>query len=444
MTRWQAWAFAPALCAIVACGGNPDGDGAGASGGGGDAMGGYGGAGYGAGGANAGSGGAGSGGAGGGGAGGGGGACVTPGQMVRCGGCGRRTCQSNGVWGSCEDDNTCDTAAMVMVMPSDARLLYGGRWDVGGPRCNWSGSSIRFHATASEVQLAVADGSGEPGNPSSWRTNELTCYVDGVRTSRTMLTPNASETVVVLADLAAGPHVIECRKTSEAMRGVIQLNGLTLIDGALHQPIGWAHRVLFIGDSITAGAGNLHAPPCPSDAQNWEDTGRSYAGLVANLFDANTTIAAQSGVAAQELRFREEAAALVFGTHNAHGDVGLYDLPSLNASDAPELVVINLGTNDGGDSPGYRDAMRDLIQRLRSRFAAVPIMLLQGPLNVGFGDAIEQLKTEYSGIVRVDFPFNNTAVGCTSHPNLVLHQQLADTLATAVTAHYGWPSVQQW
>ncbi|MCB9554746.1 MAG: hypothetical protein H6707_01500 [Deltaproteobacteria bacterium] len=363
--------------------------------------------------------------------------CIV-GQQARCGGCGVRTCSSAGAWGNCQHDSACQTQAALSVAAPDSKILLGGRWDqsTGKPRCNWAGCSFRIHASAKEVFASIADGNGQTGNPATWgtRDNELTCYVDGKRVARVVLERNVKKEYQLVTGLSAGPHLIECRKSSEAMRGMIQLDALRLNNAALHAPIGWSYKMLFIGDSISAGAGNLGYPTCNGDAQEQEDTARAYTGLTALAFDAETTIAAVSGIKAQDPPFRQDAVGDAFGVRN------LYSLPVTPAKDSVQIALINLGTNDGGDSPGYRAALGELISGLRGRYGNIPVVLVQGPMNTSFDAAFKDLMQAHSGLTRVDFPFDNSPsrVGCTSHPNLPHHADLAKQLVGHLQSDLKW------
>src|SRR5262249_20738501 len=119
----------------------------------------------------------------------------------------------------------------------------------------------------------------------------------------------------------------------------------------------------------------------------------------------------------------------------------------------PDLVVINLGTNDfaqGDPGMPYEQAYEKLIQQVRSHYpnafivCATGSMLSGDPLTKQKAYVNEAVHTmNQNGDARVSYADlglqdANDGLGCDWHPSLVTQQKMATRLTAAIKAVTGW------
>ena len=122
---------------------------------------------------------------------------------------------------------------------------------------------------------------------------------------------------------------------------------------------------------------------------------------------------------------------------------------------APQVVVINLGTNDisnGKGDPGtpFRDAYTGLLQNVRSKNPSAYIICTNGPLLSGTElstiqghiRAVVQARNA-AGDARVSYfegiqPQTSDKAACQYHPNAAEQEIVGNLLATEIRAKLGW------
>jgi lysophospholipase L1-like esterase len=279
--------------------------------------------------------------------------------------------------------------------------------------------------------------------------------IDGQKGERFQATKGRS-TYVVASGLAAGSHTIELYRESETYYGASQFFGIT--GGALQAPPPSRGRLIeFVGDSISAGYGNLGSEshgggqpmaPCGFTLET-ESAYLSYASVAARALGADASIVAESGWGV----YRDRAG----GTDSIMPKVydrilGNDPTPVWDFRTTPQAVVINLGTNDFAlDDPGqpYATALAAFIDTIRGRYPGAWIFCAVGTMytNIEHEQALAYTQSavnsrggEAAKVGVVDFrPQDETkGTGCDWHPNVAEHQRMADVLVPVLKAKLGW------
>ncbi len=309
------------------------------------------------------------------------------------------------------------------------------------PRCSFPGCTIvaRFTGTAISARLR------ESG------TSQWTVRIDAAAPT-VIKTSSATETYALASGLAAGEHRVELMKRTESYVGISSFLGFTITGGALVQsPAPWTRRIELIGDSITCGYGALGAvPTCPFSADT-EDETQAYGAVTARRLDAAHTAVCYSGkgVYRNYGGNTSDPMPVIYG--RMHGDL---PTPAWDfAREIPDVVVINLGTNDfsGGD-PGrpYVDAMKALVATVRGHYPQAHIVLAVGSM-LGTTEAA-RVKTYLQEVVTaratggdskvsfVEFAEQQMAdtIGCDYHPSVRTHAKMADVLTAHIKSLTGW------
>jgi lysophospholipase L1-like esterase len=346
------------------------------------------------------------------------------------------------------------SCAWVRVSPDDPRIRYTGRVDRSGRFSN-TGVSVAVRVDSPEVRFQLRDvpfqspdGRREP--------DQYELLLDGAPAGTLAAKdPEWSATVA----LGPGPHTVALYKRTEPEVGQGQLLAVEVPWGGqvLSPPEPPRRRIEFIGDSLTAGFGDLGAGPKCLFMSQREDGYRAYAALVGRALDAEVHIVAWSG----------------------HGIIRNYDLSTTDTIPemferalpedpatrwdfskwTPDAVVIIGGTNDFAqpslDIKTFEDAYFALVTRVRQRYpgafilAAYPHISDEWPVGARHGtlsreamDRVMQRLTQ-AGVTRVklfhiDKPAPQDGQGCLWHPSIPGQQTIANGVRAVVSEALGW------
>lgn len=278
----------------------------------------------------------------------------------------------------------------------------------------------RFHGTAVSVSVDTKD-------------DRLQLLVDGAEKALLIQPGPASLT---LAGLAPGDHVVRLEKVTESQEGGSRFIGFYPAEGSTPlPPPAHARQIEFIGDSYTVGYGNTsRTRTCTT--QEVHDTTDSQQGIgptVARAENADYRIHAYSGFG-------------VARNYNgaAPGDSMLLRYPRLKPDDAthletdtgawkPQIIVINLGTNDfstpvhAGEAWKDGDALRAdyrakyiaFAQSLMAKQPQAHLILMGSDL---FYDQVQQIAATLNQTARnpvITLHFGGLDMdGCHFHPSV--------------------------
>lgn len=321
--------------------------------------------------------------------------------------------------------------------------LYYGRFDRSdkkGVRFAWSASTITFRFRGTGLNARFKDTG----------FNWFDLIVDG-KTMPPFGSGAAKDVFNLAHGLPEGVHTVTIVKRSEARVGTVQLLGVDVEDGILLPPPSPSpRRIEFLGDSITAGYGN-EGPnaSCPFTPRE-ENANQTYAAMTARDLSADHTNISWSGKTVREMTTLWERTL-------PEDPKSVWNHSQL----IPDVVVINLGTNDFYfRDPGQRVLtanMLNLLSKVRAKYPNVWIFWVLGPMLTDaypageqhltlardhMKNALDTLKDAGGGdrVVFVEVPTEDptTGLGCRSHPNISTHRQVADRLVPVIKEHTGW------
>lgn len=323
---------------------------------------------------------------------------------------------------------------------SHARYVGRMDWsDPSGPVLSWAGSSIaaRFQGASISLNMAITE------RNETW----IDIVLDGVPLPKLHIDGTGS---FVLADgLDNRIHTLEIYKRTEAMFGTIQFLGFKLPEGGqfLSPPKHLQRRMEIIGDSISCGSGNEGKNGDPNIAEH-ENNSLAYGTLAARALNAELYTIAISGI----------GLVVNYGDERTHTMPNQYErvnpLDPDNKWDftawVPDVVVINLGTNDSNysvDEREFVEAYRSFVGRIRSRYNDTEIIMSLGPFQQSpmkdyIAKAVEIIratgdqKVHYHLFDRVDI--ERDGLGETGHPNLITHAKMAEQLTCEIKRIVGW------
>jgi len=322
--------------------------------------------------------------------------------------------------------------------PTEPAIHWIGRRDDSDPmrvRMGWSGVGfvVRFDGTGASVTLDDAAG---------W----WTVVIDG-EVQPPLTTGPGEQSHPLAAGLPAGEHVIEMYRRTEGSFGASTFVDVAL-EGELLPPPAVGRRIEVIGDSITCGYGNEGPDEFCNFSADTENHYLSYGAVAARMVGAEVVTVAWSGK----------------GMVNNYGDdtfepmPQIYDRRIASEPDAwdfswqPDVVVINLGTNDfstDGD-PGEGEfvaAYVAFLEHLRSVYPdafLLPIApMLGGDEATMVNGYIQSAIDMRAGAGDTNMAFADVNVdpigwGCDYHPSVATHAAMAELLADELALHLGW------
>ncbi len=268
--------------------------------------------------------------------------------------------------------------------------------------------------------------------------------IDGKQRQR-LAVVNGSEKLII-EGLSDKRHRVEVLKVTEGdaklLFDTVQLfgNGASLRNPPFNSP----RRIEFIGDSITCGYGVLGANTDP-DYQTFQQDGTcTYAALTAEKLGADARYISNSGkgiVCNCNGDFEDVKAGQYYEYLTRTGGV-------CNDGWTPEVVVINIGTNDGylpAPEEQFVAAIHDLISKFRTRYPEAQIIWVYGMMSQYFAGTLRKTIREISKTdPKVHFLFVDTITdneaenGANGHPNMRASVRVSKLLVKKIRSLTGW------
>ncbi len=343
---------------------------------------------------------------------------------------------------------------LIDVPPNDPNIFYMGRVNCTpeGPSFAFPAVSVRVRFEGDSLDLRLRDF----GKGTAQSTNYYDVSIDGAPATRLEVAPG-DHTYQLARDLSGPEHTAEIVKRVESNgdSGKGQLLALRVREGARLLPTpARALRLEFVGDSITCGYGNEVSTTAPEQFH--------YTTLNSN---ANL---AYGAVAARQLGAEYAAVAMSGrGVYRNWADGSGDHMPAAYAKtlpdDAaaplwdfarytPDVVVVNLGTNDfsppGPDHAAFKTAYSNFLSTLRGRYPSALLLAVVGPmLSDGYPPGVmawTTIQSDVSSVVgelkaRGDANVHFFALSPQSapfgedwHPTVATHQRMADAIVAEI------------
>ena len=328
-----------------------------------------------------------------------------------------------------------------------------------------SGSGIEFEYTGKGFLLTLVGGSAAelPNNVGNYA--RVAIYQDGVRIIDTQLT--AAETDIRLGESETEKtSVFRILKLSECAMSLAGILPLEISEGESVRPAPEkAHKLEFIGDSITCGYGVDDEDPLHPFKTATEDVTRAYAYKTACALNADYSMFSISGygiisgytadpaIQMTQQRIPDFYESMGFSYDVMPGFEAPANLPWDFTKYVPDAIVLNLGTNDdsfcqedAARQQEYADAYVAFLKVVRRRNPGAMIFCVLGLM----GDrlypwvckAAENYRRETGDdrITTVRLPEQDPSIGYVSdyHPLESAHEKAAAVLVPAIREVMGW------
>ena len=331
-------------------------------------------------------------------------------------------------------------------------VAAGVRWlgrvdtsNASAPRFSWTGTGFaaQFSGTSVGVDLNNDD------------AYFFQVVIDGKKGERFRAAKGRAVRSVA-SGLAAGSHTLEVYREIEASYGTSQFFGIT--EGTLQAPPPSRGRLIeFVGDSITAGYGNLgnephpnygNPSPCPFSFDT-ESGYMSYGAVTARALGADASIVAMSGWGVYRSRTGDMNDVLPKVYTRA---LGMSASPAWDFRTKPQAVVINLGTNDfspGDPGNAYTMALGAFVDTVRGRYPEAWVFCAVGTMYnasqhakaLSYAQSAVSARGGDSGkVAAIDLGSQDAlqGTGCDWHPSAAEDQRMADVLVPVLKQKLGW------
>ena len=226
--------------------------------------------------------------------------------------------------------------------------LEGKQW------FNWSASGFSVSFQGSGLKATIASNAPDANNYAY-----LKVYVDGEEQTDILLNKQL-QTVTLAQGLEPDQiHTVEVRKRNSPRSSTAGLLQLELLDGKkLAAPDAKEKLIEFVGDSLTVG---YSAADTDKSESVWstktEDATKTYAKQVADAFDAEYMVTAISGRGV----VMNNSGGSGYVLPEVYPQLDIYNIPGTAYDFAlqPDVVVINLGTNDATNADLDLTAFRE-------------------------------------------------------------------------------------
>lgn len=338
-------------------------------------------------------------------------------------------------------------AAEPVFKAADPAIRYVGRTKTltdGSVKFDWSGTYLETNFTGGSVALRLS----ERG------VSYYNVFVDG-KPQGVMKSCGVDTLITVVEGLSRKLHSLRLQKRSEGEFGCTTLHSLVLARGGRLQagPQKRKRFIEFYGNSLTCGYGTDGKDKTEPFKVETENCNLSFSNIIPRYFDADYALIAHSGrgvvrnygdsVRCSAVTMKER----MLRTFDEDPD----ELWDFKKGYQPDLVIINLGTNDFSTEPHpYRKefvpAYVQILRQLREAYGKeLPVLCvysctMRAPVFSYYEEAVRQMDDDriYLLQLRSDLLNDSTDLGGGYHPSYQGHKKMAMCMIPYISTITGW------
>ncbi|WP_373727664.1 SGNH/GDSL hydrolase family protein [Bacteroides heparinolyticus] len=332
-----------------------------------------------------------------------------------------------------------------VLKANNSAVRYTGRTQVqpdGSVSFDWVGTYLETAFTGGAISLQLS----ETG------TSYYNVFVDG-KLHRVVKACGIDTLICFVSGVSRKLHSLRIQKRTEGEFGRTTIHHFLLSPFAILQaePATRTRYIEFIGNSLTCGYGVEGKDRNELFRLETENCDLSFATIVARYFDADYTLIAHSGrgvvrnygdsvrVSAVTMKDR------MLRTFDESSDF-LWDFKGYR----PDLVIINLGTNDFSVEPHpykseFVKAYTQILRQLRHYYGNVPVLCLysctiSAPVYSYYEAVLSEMndKQIYLLPLQKDLLDDTSDLGAVWHPNYSGHRKMAMSLIPYISTLTGW------
>lgn len=317
-----------------------------------------------------------------------------------------------------------------------------------------TGASLKVNAKYLEVQIAGDNGASKSNKDSAAR---VVVFVNGERKADEMILKQ-DQTIVVFDEVKPVTGEVQILKVSESANSVAGIRSIiTDGEGSISPASAKKMKIEFIGDSITCGYGVDDLNQNHHFATSTEDNTKTYAYKAAQSLNADYSMVSISGwgvISGYTSGAKNPNSVLpkvydkigfTYGnTFNGKQPANIqWDFKKF----VPDVVVINLGTNDHSYTKNNKARVEEFekgyisfLKMIRGKNPNSKILCVLGSMGADLFPAIENAVKEYkttendSLVYTLKLPNQNMADGIAAdwHPSEKTHTKAAAILVNKI------------
>lgn len=332
----------------------------------------------------------------------------------------------------------------VFDLQEDVRYI-GRTYESGNAQWfNWSASgfSVRFQGSGLKAKIAS-------NAPNATNCAYLKVYVNGVEQADILL-DKTLQTVTLAEGLNPEEiHTVEVRKRNSPRSSTAGLLSMELLDGQkLAPPEAKDKLIEFVGDSLTVGYSAADADKSETAwSTKTEDGTKTYSKQVADAFGAEYMVTAISGRGV----VMNNSGGSGYLMPEIYSELDIYNVPgtAYDFAQQPDVIVINLGTNDATNSnldiTSFQTGVYNFIKTVREKNPNAQIIWAYGLRNdkmtTQVAAAIEAAVTRHNteGDSGVHYlPLELAADMHLNHPTAAAYAPSGEKLIAKIKEITGW------
>ncbi len=327
----------------------------------------------------------------------------------------------------------------IAYTPDNENIQYEGRIDFSNPSkpaFAYPGISIKakFRGTAVKINLNGAAGQ---------HPNYFNVFIDGAFVKKFKLEDeNLSE--ICQTGLTDSIHTVTVTKRTESFCGKVEFLGFDIVGELLSPEPLPTKKIQFIGNSITCGYGNEDVPTNGFSSDK-ENNYLAYGAICSRILNTQYQAIAYSGRGITYNWACSEGDVVPVLYEKIFADDPLTPQNQYHHSDyVPDLIVINLGTNDHScdllTDQNFKEPYVEFIAKLKSYYPSVKILCLTGPMNSSdvFRTRVQDVVASSGGEAQGIYYFDQTHIinanyaGGHWHPNTQMAQINGEEVANFI------------
>lgn len=331
------------------------------------------------------------------------------------------------------------------IKADDPSITYNGRTKKlldGSVRYDWVGTYLQTSFPGSSIAVSISESGRSFHN----------IFIDGKWIRKIEITGKQKHTVVLASGLSKGFHVLKLQKCTEGEFGCTTIQGFYISQKGPLRAVKKKTRLIEIfGDSYTCGYGSEAQGPQEHFKLNTENCDLSYGCIIARYFDADYVLIAHSGkgLVRNYGENRQISKNTIYTRSNHVYDD--FDTLTYNFSAYhPDLVMINLGTNDYSPivAPSveqYAETYINLIHSIRKHYGNITILCIiphtaNDYLNCGLNEVRRRIRAMKGVYMSNPMPgiLSSSNLGADDHPNYLGHQKIAMNLIPTISTIMNW------
>ncbi len=344
--------------------------------------------------------------------------------------------------------------------PSDEYVKEIGRTYLADDGTLWavhSAGGIEFSFTGTKASVSLL---GDSSAGQSWGKDNYAryaVYVDGERVSEGMM-DEAARNVDIFSSDTEKETTVKILKLSESANSTLGIKSINVTSvGDIKPTDDKKLKIEFIGDSITCGYGVDDEVKEHHFKTDTEDATKAYAVKTAELLGADYSLVSFSGHGIisgysgdKKIHADQTVPEVYSKVGKSYAKCGNTAIKSIDwdfSKFVPDVVVINLGTNDDSYTAGdtekeeaYRDAYIEFIGTVREKNPDAYILCTLGVMGDRLYPRVEEAVTAYVektgdtkvSAMRFDVQSADDGYAADWHPTAATHDKAAAKLAEEI------------